>query len=95
MSSSVTSFFDTTRLVCPKNASSVSAELQGACSMNIDSVCLPQITPQQAMTASQGCSSAALCGAPRSQLFVSTNVPYSVGGIAVQPLMQLRQLPGV
>lgn len=95
MSSSVTSFFDTTHLVCPKSSSSVSAELQGACSMNIDSVCLPQVSPQQAMTASRGCSSAALCGAPKAQLFVSTNVPYAVGGIAVQPLMSLRQLPGL
>lgn len=95
MSSSVTSFYDTTRLVCPRSSSSVSAELQGACAMNIDSVCLPQITPQQAMTAAQGCTSAALCGAPRAQLFVSTNVPYATGGIAIEPLMKLRQLPGL
>jgi len=90
--SSFLSLFESAHLSCPASNSQVMSAANNQCAMNVDSVCIKQVTPQQAMAAGPGGSCG---GAPVTRLFFSASVPYSTTGQAVLPLAQARMLPGI
>jgi len=93
MASKYSSLFDTAHLACPASNSQVMSAANNQCAMNVDSVCIKQVTPQQALAA--GPMGSCGGGPPVTRLFFSASVPYSTTGQAVLPLAQARMLPGI